>query len=315
MLLDNCTAHYIDKHLYPYLLIILFLPPNVTNRHQPADMGMIAAIKVGYRVNLLGILLALFDVEGGYAAAAVARALVPTGCRGLDYGGKATILDAMKILNSMWERDNKYAKKDSIGRCWRKANILPPSWDADINNNLGSASISTSDKQITNEECNNLCHLFEAIRVKVEIAMEQGEANNLVAFDDSFACEQQLSAQDCATMACNWVMVEDNQNVIDKEVDNELLLMEVMIEKEVMIENNIDDDVDDNEMLLEETEDNIVTFLEAQEHLRQVQLYINMSGVGNDCINQCLVLSNCLRAHHAAKPRNNPTLFHFFAKK
>ena len=82
-----------------------------------------------------------------------------------------------------------------------------------------------------------------------------------------------------------------------------------------MIENNKDDNVEDNEMLLEETEDNIVTFLEAQEHLWQVQLYINISDVGNDCTNQCLVLSNCLRAHHAAKPQNNPTLFHFFAKK
>ena len=95
----------------------------------------------------------------------------------------------------MCRGDNKCAKKDSIGHCLGKANILPPSWDADINNNVGSVLISTSDKQITNEQCNDLCHIFEAIRVvKVKIAMEHGDANDLVAFEDSFAYEQQLSA-------------------------------------------------------------------------------------------------------------------------
>ena len=77
-------------------------------------MGLVASIKVGYIVHLLGILLSLFDIEGGYTAAAVARAGVPTGCRGLDYGGKAIILNAMKTLNLMWETDNMNAKNESI---------------------------------------------------------------------------------------------------------------------------------------------------------------------------------------------------------
>lgn len=105
-------------------------------------------------------------------------------------------------------------------------------------------------------------------------------------FDNSFACERKMHVQDCATMACEWVMVKDNLDVIDEEVDNELLLMEVMIE------NHEDDNVDGNETFLEETEDNIVTFLEAEVHLRQVQLYINMSGASDDCTNHCLLLSN-----------------------
>ena len=44
LLLDNCTAHDIPMPSIPERLTILFLPPNVTNRHQPADMGQIASL-------------------------------------------------------------------------------------------------------------------------------------------------------------------------------------------------------------------------------------------------------------------------------
>ena len=70
LLLDNCPAHKIDMSILPYWLKIVFFPPNVTNTHQPADMGMIAALKVGYRTKMLSILLGIFDTEGGFEEAA-----------------------------------------------------------------------------------------------------------------------------------------------------------------------------------------------------------------------------------------------------
>ena len=69
--------------------------------------------------------------------------------KGLDYGGKATLLDAMKILQPLWDGDNKYAYSDSSARCWQKADILPASWNADINNNVGSKSLSNNNKRIS----------------------------------------------------------------------------------------------------------------------------------------------------------------------
>ena len=98
---------------------------NVTNRSQSADMGMIASLKVGYKSNMLFRLLEIFDEEGGYEKAATRRRATKRGCRGLDVGGKATLLDAMNILNEIWNKDGKYAEKDSIQRSWRKANIYP----------------------------------------------------------------------------------------------------------------------------------------------------------------------------------------------
>ena len=117
LLLDNCSAHRVLKEQYSRFIIILFLPPRVTSWHQPADMGMIASLKVGYRVKMLDILLSLFDAPGGYESASIARARQPRGMKGLDYDGKATLLDAMKILQPLWDGDKKYAYLDSIARC------------------------------------------------------------------------------------------------------------------------------------------------------------------------------------------------------
>ena len=46
LIFDNYLAQNIDmSNLLPRLKIN-FLPPNVTNKHQPSDMGMIAALRV-----------------------------------------------------------------------------------------------------------------------------------------------------------------------------------------------------------------------------------------------------------------------------
>ena len=63
LLLDNCCAHKVDTARLRSNLHILFLPPNVTNTRQPADMGMIASLKVGYKTKMLSTLLDIFDEE------------------------------------------------------------------------------------------------------------------------------------------------------------------------------------------------------------------------------------------------------------
>ena len=68
LILDNCTAHnglddpqVCKEYGLPAKLIVIFLPPNVTSRAQPADMCIIACLKVGYRVLMLEELLQLYD--------------------------------------------------------------------------------------------------------------------------------------------------------------------------------------------------------------------------------------------------------------
>ena len=123
----------------------------MTINHQPADMGIIESLKVGYKKNLLRNLLSVFDMEGGYHNSSRQRAQAPRGCIGFIYGGKETVLDAMIILNDLWSADNKYSKENGILRCWRKDGILPASWNADINNAVGSASLAAKEKTVSKD--------------------------------------------------------------------------------------------------------------------------------------------------------------------
>jgi hypothetical protein len=68
-------------------LVILLFPPNCTSFLQPADMGMIACLKVGYKANMLRMLLAIRNDDSLYQEALEAGQRARRGCRGLDYCG------------------------------------------------------------------------------------------------------------------------------------------------------------------------------------------------------------------------------------
>ena len=89
LILDNCTAHnsldadeFKRKHNIPEKLIVGFLPKNVTSRSQPADMGMVATLKVGYRYLMLNKLLSVYDANT-FEALDKARSRQNGGCKGL----------------------------------------------------------------------------------------------------------------------------------------------------------------------------------------------------------------------------------------
>ena len=222
LLLDNCSAHKVDTARLPSNLNILFLPPNVTNTHQPADMGMIASLKVGYKTKMLSTLLDIFDAEGGYERAKVLRSRQRVGCKGLQFGGKATLLDAIEILKDIWDADAKYARSAGILRCWWKANILPIGWEVDIENAVGRATVSEKDKTLSDEDCEELCLLFERVHASAQsVSVEVTDGTN--GLTGSFAEDPvPFERDDWRKMANVWAFVEDDPVVLDAEVDAEL---------------------------------------------------------------------------------------------
>ena len=46
----------------------------------------------------------------------------------------------------------KYTKINIVNRCWRKAYILPVSWNKYTNNQVGSKSLLAHKNQVSNEE-------------------------------------------------------------------------------------------------------------------------------------------------------------------
>ena len=102
LIVDNCSAHKVNAGALPQDLVLKFLSPIVTSKRQPADMGIIASFKVGYKFRMLSMLLSIFDKEGGYKTARLQRARQKRGCKGLAYGGKPHVLDAMDLLHNVW---------------------------------------------------------------------------------------------------------------------------------------------------------------------------------------------------------------------
>jgi len=324
LLLDNCSAHDIDleevKAFTKGKLIIFFFPPNVTNTHQPADMGMIASMKVGYRVIMMTKLLDLFDAEGGYEQAYCARRRQPKGCQGLDFGGKATLLDAMKILDTIWSADAKYAKTDSILRCWRKAAILPLTWDCDINNDVGQASIATKATKISKEECNELCGLFQEIELRVGND-NSGNLSRFSALQGSFADDRMpmMTDTDRLAMAEEWACVEDDPIVFNADVEDMIEALENDEEDDDEEEGDANDD--EESVVAMDIEDGNqkpaakVTFLEAEECCFKISEYITTSGAPREIKDDILRIARRIRSHHVSKPRMTPTITKFLVKK
>ena len=85
----------------------------------------------------------------------------------LAYDSKPRILDAMKIITNMWNKDRKYARSNGIQRCWRKTGIFIVSWNTDLNNDVGSESLPAWYKNMSDKDCNNICRMLMMMYVKV----------------------------------------------------------------------------------------------------------------------------------------------------
>jgi hypothetical protein len=214
LLLDNCPAHSnLDREKLPSKLVILFFPPNCTSFLQPADMGMIACLKVGYKATMLRRLLAICDDDSLYQEALEAGAKARRGCKGLEYCGKAHLLDAMEICASIWNEDSKYAKEDSIRRCWRKAGLLSAAEEADLENDIGRSTVPQRDKVISESDCLELCNLFTQLQCKV------GAFEMLpTALEECLISEQKCTEVELTSIINNWIDIEDDRHVVEDEV-------------------------------------------------------------------------------------------------
>ena len=107
--MDNFSAHNaaVDQL---YLVVrtqlkntrAIFLPPNVTSRHQPLDQGIIAAWKAHYKRKWLRYLM--FEAE-----------------HGRDATQKIDILIAIRWGIQAWHND---VTETTIRNCWAKSGLL-----------------------------------------------------------------------------------------------------------------------------------------------------------------------------------------------
>ena len=147
----------------------------------------------------------------------VRQARAKKGTRGLVYGGKAHILDAMQMINDIWNTDGKYARESGIQRCWRKANILPIDMETSINQDLGSNSVPVGLKTLSGEDSDLLCSLMKTLHMKAKEVDTNYEG---YALSGSFAAdEHEPTRAEFEAMAESWIDIEDQPEIIDAEVE------------------------------------------------------------------------------------------------
>ena len=226
--MDNCSAHHgLDTKQFPSWLIIKFLPPNLTSRHQPADQGMIANTKIGYKLTLLQRLLVILDDPVKAAQAkATAKAQKP-GCRGIGYGEKPTILDAMIILKEVWE-GSKYNNTEGIQRMWRKSECLPISMQSELSREVGRSHRNT--QQISEIDHAHICNLMRSLSVKVS-ALEPADIPIFLSDSlagPSYAVELCKLPDDDLLEGLNlWRAIEDDKEVMAAEIEDAIVESEL----------------------------------------------------------------------------------------
>ena len=91
---------------------VLELPPNCTAKHQPADAGIIAALKELFRTLLLRIRVDTMNSAAQLRAEAKRRKVV-SGCQGLAEGHSPHLLDAAELCQDAWDR----VSTETVRRC------------------------------------------------------------------------------------------------------------------------------------------------------------------------------------------------------
>ena len=191
LILDNLDAHtalkdwdYVPKNIH-----ILFLPPNLTSKYQPMDQGVIATLKIGYKMLMLKFLLVICDDVDCFEQ--FQNTVVPKGCRGLEHGSAPHILDALKLLKMLWEGEfqGRYSDPDAIARCWRKSNCLPPTMIAELNKDYGRSDINT--QSIDDQTLDEMCDLISRLKCQVSKM-----ANIPAQLEESVVCIEDLNREE-----------------------------------------------------------------------------------------------------------------------
>jgi hypothetical protein len=175
----------------------------------------------------------------------------------------ADLLDAMIILDSIWcSSTDKYCSNDSFKRCWQRAGILSIAAIADMNNDIGSASLSEKHKKNSNEHCNELCSLSSALTT---MCAKMGK--KIPAVEESIVYEDSVQQKELMKIMEAWIGAEDDPIVIASDVEETVeeldgigVAMEVDTEAEVEIES-------DDTMLRGVSRD--ISWSDCQMHLKQ----------------------------------------------
>ena len=117
LLLDNCNGHDVNIDLPG--VRVEFLPPNMTSKFQPLDMGLIAQAKIRYRSKLLRAVIHI--VTRRASGEHQFKDSSGRGRWGIREGQLPHIADAISTFNESWNETTQ----ECVLKCWMKSKCLP----------------------------------------------------------------------------------------------------------------------------------------------------------------------------------------------
>ena len=92
--------------------------------------------------------------------------------------------------------------------------------NADINNNVCSATLAHSKTFISDDLCNDLCNLVAQVKVKAHPSTETFIVP--AVFKISFVVDPKFSPKDMEDMVSTWFNIEDDREIVNAIIDEEL---------------------------------------------------------------------------------------------
>jgi len=101
-----------------------------------------------------------------------------------------------------------------------KTGLLNAAEAADLENEIGSASVATKYKTMSNNDCLELCNLFSQLQTTV------GNMPFVPSiFHDTIAIEEKCTESELKDIISTWVDIESNTEIIMSEVDDAVALL------------------------------------------------------------------------------------------
>ena len=116
---------------------------------------------------------------------------------------------------------------------------MPVIWNADINNNVGSATLSHSKKVISGYPFNELFKLMAQVMVKEHPSTDTSIVPAL--FHSSFVVDPKCPPKDMEYMINTWVRIKDDREIVDAIVDEELGNIDDLSEMDIDVYDGIED--------------------------------------------------------------------------
>ena len=206
LLLDGFSGHD-DGIADPFGQVKIFkFPPNVTSIYQPLDQGIIAALKVRYKSNLLAKLV---QTAGNNTLLALAEQL-PAGCAGVKYGCLPHVGDAVTILKEAWDS----ILPSTIAACWGHAHCLPLVEEVELTSDARDYR-----KTVESEAVKAMCSQLASLAIS-----EPSVADSLKTMGLDAVAEAAHRVQDtAASMLMRWLCLEEACNIADACNDEEEL--------------------------------------------------------------------------------------------